>query len=273
MKRLLVTVLAVSAFAACKKADPGGGDDTMTADAAPLPAMTTDVGTDVTADTEWSGLVKVHALINVAAGVTLTVDAGTVIQFDGSAGVNVAGTVDVNGAKGNVVTIGPNPTTAFWSDWRVATGTLNMTYVEMKGAGFQISGTGTLMARDSEFSHHTHDLLVVSGGKVDVQYSWIGEPDGTSDTTHCDMHLEGGNPTVTVSHTNLSSSAYGVMFYTGQSVNFTYDNWFTNSTDMDKFPPTTGDVSFGWFKGGTPTDGNLTKNSMATSMVSDAGPR
>jgi hypothetical protein len=196
-----------------------------------------------------------------------------VIQFDATAGITVVGTVNVNGVKGNVVTIGPGPTNAFWGDWTLATGTLNMTYVEMKGAGFSISGTGKLMARDSEFSHHTHDLLVVGGGSVDVQYSWIGEPDGTSDTTHCDMHIEGGNPQVTVSHTNISSSAYGVMFYTGQSVNFTYNNWFTNQTDMSKLTPTTGDISFGWFKAGTPTDSNLTKNSMATSMVSDAGPR
>jgi hypothetical protein len=276
MKRLLVVVLAVSAFAGCKKADDATGDDDgsgMQQPDATIPMMTTDVNADVTSDTTWTGLVKVHKAITIAAGATLTVDPGTVIQMDPTAAFTVLGTVNVNGAKGNVVTIGPGTASRFWGDWNMASGAVNMTYVESKGGGFEISGTGKLMVRDSEFSQHTHDLLVMSGGEVDMQYSWIGVPEGQTDTTHCDMHIEGGNPMVTVSHTNLSTSAYGIMFYTGQSVNLTYNNWFSNQIDMDKTSGTTGDVSFGWFKAGNPAFANLTTNSMATGMVADAGPR
>jgi hypothetical protein len=275
MKRLLVVVLAISAFAACKKADDGTtGDDGSGSPDATIPTMTTDVNADVTSDTTWTGLVKVHKAIAIAAGVTLTVDPGTVIQMDPTAGFTVLGTVNVNGAKGNVVTIGPGTASRFWGDWNMASGAVNMTYVESKGGGFSVSGTAKLMIRDSEFSQHTHDLLVIGGGEVDMQYSWIGVPEGQTDTTHCDIHVEGGNPMVTVSHSNLSTSVYGIMFYTGQGVNLTYDNWFSNSTtNMDKTSGTTGDVSFGWFKGGNPSFANLTENSMATGMVADAGPR
>jgi hypothetical protein len=196
-----------------------------------------------------------------------------VIQMDPTAAFTVLGTVNVNGAKGNVVTIGPGTASRFWGNWNMASGSVNMTYVESKGGGFEISGTGKLMVRDSEFSQHSHDLLVMSGGEVDMQYSWIGVPEGQTDTTHCDMHVEGGNPMVTVSHTNLSTSAYGIMFYTGTSVNLTYNNWFSNQIDMDKTSGTVGDVSFGWFKAGTPVFTNLTANSMAGGMVADAGPR
>jgi hypothetical protein len=281
MKRLPVVVIAVvlaaSLFAACKKTDEAAigdddGSDTSQPDAT-IPTMTTDITSDVTTDTTWTGLVKVHKSITIAAGVTLTIDPATVIQMDPSAAFTVLGTVNVNGAKDNVVTIGPGTASRYWGNWNMASGVVNMTYVESKGGGFEISGTGKLTVRDSKFSQHSHDLLVLSGGEVDMQYSSIGLPDGQTDTTHCDMHVEGGNPMVTVSHTNLSTSAYGIMFYTGQGVDLTYNNWFANQIDMDKTTGTTGDVSFGWFKAGTPTKAGLTANSMAGAMVADAGPR
>ncbi|MEO8550478.1 MAG: hypothetical protein ABI678_10905 [Kofleriaceae bacterium] len=274
MKRLLAVALATLAFAACKKSDSNTGDDDMQAGVdSTLPATTTDVTTDVTTNTTWSGLIRVHAAINVVAGVTLDVEAGSVIQFDGSAGIVVAGTVNVNGAKGNVVTVQPAPGGHFWRSWGLASGTLNMTYVQSKGGGFSISGTGTLKARDSEFSNTNGDLLVASGGTIDMQYSWIGLAEGMADTTHCDIHFEGGNPSVIVSHSNISTSSYGIMFYAGQTVDMTYNNWFGNSIDVDKHGTTSGDISNSYFKKGNPTGSGLTANNMATAMITDAGPR
>lgn len=275
MKRLVAAALATLAFAACHKADMTGGDDDDmgTGVDAATQQMATDVTTDVTTNTTWSGLVRIHAPIKVVAGVTLDVAAGSTIQFDGSTGISVLGTVNVNGVKGNVVTIQPASAGHYWSSWGLATGKLNMTYVVSKGGGFSISGTGALMARDSEFSNVSGDLLVASGGTIDMQYSWIGLPEGTADSTHCDMHFEGGNPTVTVSHSNISTSSYAIMFYAGTSVDLTYNNWFGNSIDVDKHGTTTGDVSNGYFKKGNPTGSGLTVNNMATAMIGDAGPR
>lgn len=277
MKRLAAVALVLFSVAACHKADMSGNtgdDDDMPQIDGSTPATTTDVTSDVTTDTTWTGLIRVHAHINVPAGVTLTVAAGSTIQFDGTAGVSIAGTVNVNGAKGNVVTIQPASGGHYWSAWGLgpATGLLNMTYVVSKGGGFSI-GNGKLIARDSEFSNVNGDLLVASSGTIDMQYSWIGLAEGMPDTTHCDMHFESGTPTVTVSHSNISTSSYGLMFYAGQSLDLTYNNWFGNSIDIDPRTGTSGDVSGGYFKKGNPTSATLTKMNMATAMLTDAGPR
>jgi hypothetical protein len=282
MNRLVQVILAVtfvSAIGACQKSsgdDGGGGSNNEQADAA-IPAMTTDVSSDVTADTTWTGLIKVHTAIKVATGVTLTVDPGSVIQLDPAAGITVNGTVTINGAKGNVVTIGPATGNKYWRAWTVpGGGMLNMTYVQQTGGAFSISGTGKLMARDSEYSNagNAVDLLVSSGGTIDMQYSWLGEPEGTTDTTHCDMHFEGSAPlNLTISHSNVSTSSYGIMLYAG-NVDLTYNNWFGNSFDIDRQATGMGNLSNSYFKKGNPTaSASLTQANMATSMVADAGPR
>ncbi|MEO6776532.1 MAG: hypothetical protein ABI467_26540 [Kofleriaceae bacterium] len=276
MKRLVVVMFVVSLVGACQKSTAGAGDDTGPQADATLPAMTTDVSSDVTADTTWTGLVKVHTAITVATGVTLTVDPGSVIQLDAAAGIKVDGTVTVNGAKGNVVTIGPATGNKYWRSWTVASGTLNLTYVQQTGGAFSISGTGKVMARDSELSNagNAVDLLVASGGTIDMQYSWLGVPEGQTDTTHCDMHFAGSAPlNLTISHSNVSTASYGIMLYAGQ-VDLTYNNWFDNGTDIDHLGTATGDVSNGYFKKGNPTaSAALTANNLATAMVADAGPR
>jgi len=277
MKSLARVALAVSlvSLAACQKAN--SGDDVNNTPDSTLPAMTTDVNADVTTNTTWSGLVKVHVGISVASGVTLTVDPGTVIQLDPSAGITVNGTVMINGAKGNVVTIGPATGNKYWRQWTVTTGTLNMNYVQQTGGAFSIGGAGKVIARDSEFSNagsYPTDLLVASGGTIDMQYSWLGLPEGQADTTHCDMHFEGSAPlNLTISHTNVSTAAVAIMLYAGDA-NLTYNNWFGNSQDIDRTGTAKGDLSNGYFKKGNPTaSASLTQNTMATAMVSDAGPR
>ncbi|CAN5437598.1 hypothetical protein BH11MYX1_BH11MYX1_07320 [soil metagenome] len=279
MKRLLLLGLAVSALVGCKKADdPGGGNGAdgggePMADAF-IAQTTTDVSSDVTTATTWSGLVRVHASITVAAGVTLTIEPSTVIQFDQNLGVTVKGTVLANGIKGATIGMQPAPGFQFWNAWEVPTGgTVNFNYVTSKGGGITVTG-GTAIARDSEFSHVTHDLLVVSAGTVDFEYSWIGVPAGQTDTTHCDLHFT-GSPTIKVSHSNLSTAVYGVMFYGGQNADFTYDNWFANtSINFDKQGgSTTADISNSYFEGAVPMGSGLTKNAMQAAMVTDAGPR
>jgi hypothetical protein len=247
-----------------------GADSSGTADA---PLTTTDVTANITTDTTWSGLVHVKADIAVAAGVTLTVMPHTRIQVAAGDSINVLGTVNVNGVKGGEVYIESLVAADNWDAWLVSSGTLNMTYVIQSGGGITVSGTGKVMARDSHYWQVTHDLLVVSGGTVDMQYSWIGVADGQPNYTHCDMHFEGGS--ITMSHSNVSASLYGVMLYTGNTVDFTYDNWFSNSVDLDILPAPLphADISNSWFKKGNPTNATLTKNNMATSMVADAGPR
>ncbi len=280
MKRLLLLGLAMSALVGCKKADDGGGNNNG-ADGGVVEPMadafiaqtTTDVTSDVTTATTWSGLVKVHTSITIATGVTLTIEPSTVIQFDQDVSVVVNGTVLAKGIKGGTIGMQPAPGFLFWNAWQVPTGgTLNFSYVTSKGGGITVSG-GTAIARDSHFTNVTHDLFVVSAGTIDFEYSWIGLESGPHDTTHCDMHFT-GNPTIKVSHSNLSTAAYGVMLYGGASSDFTYNNWFDNSLDIDKPNATvTADISNGYFKSPVPSNPGLTHNNMQAAMVTDAGPR
>jgi hypothetical protein len=265
MKRaLLIAIVLV----ACKKADPGSDVDA--AAAGDAPEQVTDVGADITADTTWTGLIRINTNITIAAGVTVTVMPASRIRI--ASGVIVDGTLAINGTKTGPVVI-ESTSSAYWDAFVSSKGTINMTYVNQTLGGFLISGTAHLTVRDSTFSHVTHDLLVVSGGVIDMQYSSIGVPEGHTDTTHCDMHLEGGTPLITVSHSNISTSAYGMMFYSGVGADFTYDNWFSNSIDISRSPPATGDVSHGYFKAGNPNMTGITAQNMATAVIPDSGPR
>jgi hypothetical protein len=218
--------------------------------------------------------VKIHNDITIAAGVTLTVQPHTRIQVAAGVTITIAGTMTIAGVKGGLVTVQNLVAADNWNAFFLSTGTLNMSYARVTGGGISVTNVAHVTVRDSQLSTVTHDLVVVSGGVVDVQYSWIGLDHGQVDTTHCDMHFEGGGPTLTVSHSNISTSAYGVMFYTGQNVDFRYNNWWGNGADIaTTVTPVTGDVSFGWFEAGTPTYAGLTKTSMASAQVADAGPR
>ena len=120
-----------------------------------------------------------------------------------------------------------------------------------------------------------HDLIVMEGGTLAVDHSWIGTAMGMPDSTHCDFHFEGGGPTISVTYSNISTAVYGMMFYTGVGAIFTHDNWYGNEIDIDEQagPPVSGDLSGGWFSAGTPTGAGLTANDMATAQLTDTGPR
>jgi len=85
-----------------------------------------------------------------------------------------------------------------------------------------------------------------------------------SDTTHCNMHFNAGS-TIKVSHTNItntpatnpSAPTFGIMFYGGQNADFTYDNWVSNSTNVDPQPGVTGDFSNDYFTGTVPSGAGL----------------
>ena len=276
MNRAFVVVV-IGSLAAC--GNDQVADDMPAIDApgtpADAPEQVTDISANITTDTTLSGLIKIHNTISIPAGVTVTVMPHSRIQIGQVADIQIAGTLTIAGTKDGPVYIEPLDSQVNWDAFELTTttGMLDMTYVIQTGGGIYISN-GHVKARDSQFSRVTHDLLVVSGGaNVDFQYSWIGQPIGTSDTTHCDMHIEGGTPTVVVSHSNISTSAYGVMFYAGASVDFTYNNWFSNALDIDRHPPASGDVSHGWFKAGNPALTGVTANNMATGQITDAGPR
>jgi len=120
------------------------------------------------------------------------------------------------------------------------------------------------------------DFLVVGDGTVDVTYSSIGLESTESDSTHCDLHFGGLAATIKITHTNISTSPYGLMLYGGSGVDLTYNNWFGNGIDIETMSGVRADVSNEWFAKGAPAataGATLVANSLAAARLVAAGPR
>jgi hypothetical protein len=233
----------------------------------------------IKASTTWSGAKEVNTGLTVDPGVTLTIAAGTTVKFAPQGSITVQGIVDVQGTKAQVVNLVPSTTGGFHGGFLVSTGgQLKIAYGVQTGGGISVDG-GQLTVTDSRMSQVQNDFLVVSAGTVDVSYSAIGlEPGAGTDSTHCDGHFDGRGVTVKLTHSNISTSSYGLMFYTGNNVDLTYNNWFLNRpVQIDTKPGVTGDISNGWFDNGAPavSAAILTANNLSpTRLTPDlAGPR
>jgi hypothetical protein len=145
-----------------------------------------------------------------------------------------------------------------------------MNYAVQTGGGIRVDG-GKLVATNTRMSQAEGDFLVVGDGNVDVSYSAIGlEPGGGTDTTHCDMHFGGSGATIKVTHSNISTSSYGLMLYGGNNVDLTNNNWFNNPIQIDTTAGVSADISGGWFDKGAPSAGGgatLTYNTPATNRL------
>jgi hypothetical protein len=236
----------------------------------------TEVSGRITASTSWQDTIHVTGSVTIDAGVTVTVLPGTTIAVTTSKGVaiNIAGVLDIQGMKASKVVIRPATADEFWGDTSVVQGgVMRASYLVQTGGGISIAAGAKVTLVDTQMSHSPGDFLVMSGGTLDMSYSAIGLELGQRDTTHCDLHVA-GPVTLNVTHSNISTSAFGIMFYGGINADFTYDNWFGNGLDVELAgTPVTGDFSHSYFAKGPPTGPGLTATSMATSRVADAGVR
>jgi hypothetical protein len=57
------------------------------------------------------------------------------------------------------------------------------------------------------------------------------------------------------------------MFYAGQAADFTYDNWVSNSTNVEPQPGVSGDFSNSYFTGTVPSGVGLTVNTPAAARL------
>lgn len=240
--------------------------------------------TMITSDATWTGNINVNSNTTVAAGATLTIAPGTTVKFGTSGSISVLGNVTIPGTKAQIVNLQPSAAGGHYSGFSVSTGTLTMNYVVGVGGAITVDGGGTLNMTDTRMSQASHDLLVIGDGKVNVQYSAIGlDPGGaSSDSTHCALHFGSNGATISITHTNISTTptvqtagTYGLMFYGGNNVVLTSNNWFNNVIQIDTTPGITGDVSGSWFDT-APTfnaGATVTYNSPAPMRLGDAGPR
>jgi len=211
----------------------------------------------ISAPTTWTGTMPVPGQLTIDKGVTLTVAAGTTVTFAPGASITVNGTLAIQGTKASVVHLSPATAGGHHNGLSIPDGgELKMTYGVQVGGGIDVNG-GKVTIADTLMSQSSGDFLVVGTGTVDVSYSAIGiEPNAGTDTTHCDMHFGSAGASIKVTHSNVSTAAYGIMLYGGTGVDLTYDNWFSNQTDVDTYPGAGGDFSHGWFSKGAPVAGS-----------------
>jgi hypothetical protein len=238
--------------------------------------MVTEVSGHVHADTTWADTIRVTSSTIIDPGVTVTVMPGTTISVAATASVAVQGTLDIQGTSAAKVNMAPAASAPHWLGFTVQSGgVLTAHYLVESGGSVDTSGTAKVTLFDSQLSKASHDLLVMAGGSVDVEYSSIGLEIGQGDTTHCDMHT-GAASTIKVVHTNLSTASYGIMFYGGNNADFTYNNWFGNGVDVDLSPGSgaSGTFSYSWFEKGTAPSGvGITATNLSGARLTDAGPR
>jgi hypothetical protein len=231
----------------------------------------------ITGATMWTGTMNITKETVIDPGVTVTIAAGTIVKFAPSTSIDVKGTVNVLGTKASPVQLAPSVAGGHHYGFSVSTGgELTMTYGIQTGGGISVNG-GKITVTDTRMSQAEGDFLVVSSGKVNVSYSAIGlEPGAGIDTTHCDMHFGGSGTTISVTHSNISTSSYGLMLYGGNNVDLTSNNWFNNPIQIDTSAGVSGNISGGWFDKGAPTAGAgamLVHDTLAPARLTDAGPR
>jgi hypothetical protein len=222
----------------------------------------------------------VTANTTVDPGITLTIAAGAVVKVKAGMSITVDGIIDAQGTKASPVEIGPEAAGGFWSGVSIPTGgEIRYAFVNQTGGGISTSG-GKAVIVDSTMAKASGDFLVMNGGNVDVSYSMIGlAENATGDTTHCDMHFGGTGDIIKVTHSNIGTTPYGLMFYAGTGAIFTANNWYGNQTDVDVIPGSgvAGDFTGSWFDGPAPvqkTGTSLTGlNALSATKLADAGPR
>jgi len=246
---------------------PGGGIDP-----GPGTGTTTEAPARISSNTTWTGNVHVANRVTIDPGVALTIAAGSTVNLDASGGFAVSGTVNVKGTSTGKVAFRGTQAGAFWDEITVAsTGAFNATYLVQVGGLYNVNG-GKLTVVDSQMAHARGDLITMHGGTLDMSYSQIGVEPGQSDDTHCDLHVENA-PTLRVTHSTISTSSFGIMFYGGNNADFTYNNWLSNDLDVE---PTLGAVSGDfshsfWAPKAAPKAVGLTVNDVQPMRLTSAG--
>ncbi len=250
--------------------EPGTGDEHGDP---PNPPVT---GT-ITTDTVWMGTQPLEGTTVINDGVTVTVKAGTTLQFAQGAVLTVSpgAALVVNGTSAEPVLGKPATGATGWGGITVG-GALTLNYANLDGGSISTSGAGAMLTiADSKMVNASGDYVIINGGSINMMYSQVGPDDGATSSTHCNFHINSAT-TISVIHTNINGSPYGLMLYGGFDANFQYNNWYGNSAkDVDTKSGVMGNVSFGYFEKGAPTPGpgaTITADGLSTSKV-PAGPR
>lgn len=141
---------------------PGDAGDVPPTDAGPRMVITVPGG-DVMGD--WCGDVTVTANVTVPAGATLTVCAGSVVTFDASVGMAVAGTLRLAGTAAAPIAL---TSSGRWQGLAV-TGELAGDFTDISRAGLAVEGRAgsTIRLDDSTIAMSPQTISLLNGGTFD----------------------------------------------------------------------------------------------------------
>ena len=143
---------------------------------------------------------------------------------------------------------------------------------QVTDGGLLIQG-GDLKVVDTYLSVAGGDFVIQNGGKLDVQYSEIGDANGGY--IHCDFHINSA-ASLSITHTNIWHGVYGMMIGGTTNAIVQYDNFIKNAAgdDIDPLSTNTGaDFQYNYFDQGIPTTPGFNFANPQTAMMTDAGPR
>jgi hypothetical protein len=144
---------------------------------------------------------------------------------------------------------------------------------EVANGGVTVRGDGDLLVRDSYVLTSTGDVLVQEGGRLTIEYSEIGDAQGTFD--HCSVHI-GAATSVSITYSNIRAGVYGMMIGGTNNAIIQHNNWLDNDVDVDEIGDNVGvDMRFNYWKAGAPTDLSNVYDVSASvdGVIGDAGPR
>ena len=281
MRKILAVAFATSLFAACTvgddPVDPGDGDehpDDMNPMPNPNPTGEGLSGT-IASDMTLSGAVRVKGATTIPAGVTVTVAAGSTIDFVNGSNFIVAGTLRMEGTAAAKITARAEAGSTGWNGISVS-GTLDIKYGVFTGGRIYTNGnTASLTIADTKMYQAAGDYIIMDGGSINMTYSQLGAAQGETDTTHCNLHINAAT-SITITNNNINNAPYGAMFYGGVNANFQNNNWYgANTKDIDTSSGVSGNITGSWFEKGAPTAGpgaTLT-GTVATAKLTNVGPR
>ena len=257
MRKILAVAFAIPMFAACTvgedPADPGPGDEHPNPmDPNPNPTGDGLSGT-IASDMTLSGATRIKGTTTIPPGVTVTVAAGTTLDFVNGANFVVAGTMRIEGTSAAKVIARAEAGSTGWNGFQV-TGTLDIKYGDFTGGRIYTSGaTASLVIADTKMYQASGDYIIMDGGTINMTYSQLGAAPGETDSTHCNLHINAAS-SITITNNNINNAPYGAMFYGGVNANFQTNNWYgAADKDVDTVNGVSGDFSNGWFEKGAPT--------------------
>ncbi|MBA3503223.1 MAG: hypothetical protein H0T65_22880 [Deltaproteobacteria bacterium] len=282
MRKILAIAFTASLFTACTVGDdPVNNDDgdehpdDMNPDPNPNPTGEGLSGT-LASDMTLSGAVRVKGATTIPAGVTITVAAGSTIDFVNGSNFIVQGTLKMEGTSAGKIIARAEAGSAAWNGFAV-TGTLDVKYGDFIGGAIVTTGAAAnLIITDTKMYKAGGDYIIMGGGTLNMTYSQIGAGPGETDSTHCNLHINAAS-SITVTNNNINNAPYGLMFYGGVNANFQTNNWYgANTKDVDAVGAVSGNFSNGWFEKGAPTAGagaSITATNLSATKLTNVGPR